>query len=96
MPFALSPGELAEKRNDRYHLGVVLENVGVLHRACAEQANDSESRVGHLQQAVSSIEESLAIKLEMKDQVAAASSGSALSTCYLETSLVQKSTFSRV
>ena len=75
--------ELAEKRNDRYHLAVVLQNVGVLQQAYAEQASDPEARTVHLLRAVSSIEKSLAIKLEREDQIAAASSYCGLGALHL-------------
>ncbi len=66
--------ELAEKRNDRYHLAVIAQNVGILHQTRAKQAGEAEARGVHLRRAVASIEESLAIKLELEDQVGAAAS----------------------
>lgn len=66
--------ELALKLGDRYHLGGVAQNVGVLYQTRAEQAADTETRAAWLHRALVSIEESLAIKLERNNQLGAASS----------------------
>ena len=66
--------ELAEKLNDRYQLGAVAHNVGILHQTRAEQSGDPEARRIHLRRAVSSLEESLAVWLETNNQIGAASS----------------------
>ncbi len=66
--------ELAEKRTDRYHLAVTAQNVGILHQTRADQAEEDEVRGVHLRRAVVSIEEGLAIRLEMEDQVGVAGS----------------------
>ncbi len=54
--------ELAEKRNDRYQLAVIAQNVGILHQKRAEQAGEGEASGVHLQRAVASIGEGLAIR----------------------------------
>jgi len=70
--------ELAEQLNNQYHLAVNAQNVGVLYMNRAEQATGPNTRADLLHQAVASVEESLAIKLEMQNQVGAASSYSQL------------------
>ncbi|HEX3131839.1 MAG TPA: tetratricopeptide repeat protein, partial [Thermoanaerobaculia bacterium] len=66
--------ELALALGDRAQLGVIAQNVGVLYQDRADKAADAESRAVWLRRALSSIEESLAIKLERNDQVGAANS----------------------
>jgi tetratricopeptide (TPR) repeat protein len=74
--------ELAEKRRDRFALAISAHNIGILQQKRAEQAGDPESRAKHRRQAVSSIEESLAIKLAMDNLVGAASSHNQLGILY--------------
>jgi tetratricopeptide (TPR) repeat protein len=67
--------ELAQKRNDRYHLGVVAQNLGILYKDRAEQAGvDAALRTSWLRQAIASVQESLAIGQDLNDQGGAASS----------------------
>ncbi len=66
--------ELAEALNDQSMLATIAHNAGILHQTRAEQTDDPEGRDLHLRRAVTSIEESLAIELEMENQVGAASS----------------------
>jgi tetratricopeptide (TPR) repeat protein len=66
--------ELAKQLNDRAQLAAVAQNVGILYQTRAEGAADPDARAALLRQAVASVEESLAIKLEMQNQVGAASS----------------------
>jgi len=73
--------ELAERLNDRAQLAIVAQNVGILYQTRAEVAaaeGSPEARAAWLRRAVASVEESLAIDLEMQDQVGAASSYSQL------------------
>jgi tetratricopeptide (TPR) repeat protein len=70
--------ELAHKRNDRSHLGVVAQNLSLLYESQAEQATEATARIASLRQAVASVQESLAIRLDMNNQVGAASSYSQL------------------
>jgi tetratricopeptide (TPR) repeat protein len=64
--------ELAEKTKNQYALAVIAQNVGVLQQRRASQANHPEERDVHMRQALSSTQESLAIRLKMNDQVKAA------------------------
>jgi tetratricopeptide (TPR) repeat protein len=66
--------ELALALDDRYQLGSITQNVGILYQARAEQTADAESRAVWLRRALASIEESLAIKLERNNEVGAAAS----------------------
>jgi tetratricopeptide (TPR) repeat protein len=70
--------ELARDLNDRAPLASTSHNLGVLYQTRAEQATDAESRTALLRQAIDSVQQSLDIKLEMRDQVGAASSYSQL------------------
>ncbi len=74
--------ELAERLNDRRHLAVNAQNVGILHQKRAGQTKDPGEREAWLRRAVDSIRESLAIKLEMNNRPGAASSHSALGVLY--------------
>jgi hypothetical protein len=76
--------ELAQpdKLNDRRQLGIVAQNLGILHQTRAEQSNDAAQRDALLRQAVQSVQESLHIKLERQDQVGAASSYFQLGVLY--------------
>jgi tetratricopeptide (TPR) repeat protein len=65
-------------RNDRHHLAVVTQNLGILYQTRAEQASDATTRADWLRRAVASIQESLAIELDMNSEVGAASSYSQL------------------
>jgi tetratricopeptide (TPR) repeat protein len=64
--------ELAERLNDRRQLAAIAQNVGILYQTRAEGAPDPETRNALLRLAVASVEESLAIKLEMQSTVATA------------------------
>jgi tetratricopeptide (TPR) repeat protein len=67
--------ELAQQRNDRGQLGSVAHNLGILYQRRAEQAGvDAAARPAWLRQALVSVQESLAITLDMNNQVGAASS----------------------
>ena len=60
--------------DNRAALAVVFQNLGVLHQTRAERASNPQDSNDSLLRAVSTIEESLAIKLENKHQVGAAAS----------------------
>jgi tetratricopeptide (TPR) repeat protein len=67
--------ELAAQRNDRRHLAIVAQNLGILYQRRAELAGaDAAARRAWLGRAVASVQESLAVKRDMNDQVGAASS----------------------
>jgi tetratricopeptide (TPR) repeat protein len=66
--------ELAERLNDRRHLAVNAQNVGILHQIRAKRTKDPGEREAWLRRAVDSIRESLAIELEMNNRPGAASS----------------------
>ena len=67
--------ELAKQRNDKGHLAIVAQNLGILCQTRAEQLKDDPARRDELlRQAVASVEESLAIWLEQQNQVNAATS----------------------
>ena len=66
--------ELAESMGDRFQLGAIAQNVGILYQTHAERTADPTEREAWLRRAVVSIEESLAIDLERNDQVGAAAS----------------------
>ncbi len=68
--------ELAEAVGDRTQLAANAQNVGILLQARAEQTEAPAEREVLLRRAVASIEESLAIWLELGDQVHAATSHS--------------------
>jgi tetratricopeptide (TPR) repeat protein len=65
---------LAEKRQDQGHSAIVAHNMGILYQKHAEQAGDSETRELWLQQAIESIRESLAIKVQLSKPVGAEAS----------------------
>jgi tetratricopeptide (TPR) repeat protein len=65
---------LAEKNQDRGHLAIVAHNMGILYQKHAEQASDIDARELWLQQAIESIRESLAIKVELSKPVGAEAS----------------------
>jgi hypothetical protein len=64
--------------NDKQQLAIVAQNLGILYQTRAEQTDDAERRTALLYQAVASVEQGLAINLEMQNQVGAASSYSQL------------------
>jgi len=66
--------ELALQLGDRYHQAVVAQNVGILYQTRAQAAADPTARAALLRQAVVSVEESLAVWLELGSQVNAAAS----------------------
>jgi tetratricopeptide (TPR) repeat protein len=74
--------ELALQLNDRAQLAANAQNVGILYQTRAGQAADPAERAALLRQAVESVQESLAIKLEMQDPVGAASSHFQLGILY--------------
>jgi tetratricopeptide (TPR) repeat protein len=74
--------ELALHLGDRKQQAIVAQNLGILYQNRAEQAPDPATRTALLRQAVASVEESLAIKLELKGQVLAASSYHQLGILY--------------
>jgi tetratricopeptide (TPR) repeat protein len=67
-------GELARQLNDRAQLAHISENLGVLYQRRAAHATGAESRMALLRQAIDSVQHGLAIRLEMHNQVGAASS----------------------
>jgi tetratricopeptide (TPR) repeat protein len=66
--------ELAERLAERNQLAINAQNVGILYQKRAEQTADSEIRVALLQRAIVSVEKSLAIKLDMGNEVGAEAS----------------------
>ncbi len=66
--------ELALKLNDRDQLASVAQNAGILAQNRAEWAADPAARSALLREAVALVAESLAIKLELQNQVGASSS----------------------
>ncbi len=71
--------ELARALGDKNQLATIVHNLGILHQSRAEQlAEDHPQRSPLLQQAVASVEESLALHLELHNQLGAASSHSQL------------------
>jgi hypothetical protein len=66
--------ELGRQRNDRRQLAATSQNLGILYQVRAEQATDAESRTALLRQAIDSVQQSLAITLQMRNQVDAAQS----------------------
>jgi tetratricopeptide (TPR) repeat protein len=71
--------ELATQRGDRQMLAIVAQNLSILYRRRAEQAGDDASaRADWLRRAVASVRESLAVVLDMKNQLHAAASYSQL------------------
>jgi hypothetical protein len=66
--------ELATQRGDRNQPGVVAQNLGILYQTRAEQAGDNASRADWLRRAVASVQESLAVWLDMNNQVYASMS----------------------
>ncbi len=70
--------ELAERLQDQRQLAAVAHNLGILYQTRVKQTDDAERRTALLRQAVASVKESLAIFLEMQDQVSAATSYSNL------------------
>jgi tetratricopeptide (TPR) repeat protein len=66
--------ELARERNDRGQLAATSQNLGILYQRRAEQAADAESRTALLRQAIDSVQQSLDIELEMRNQIGAAAS----------------------
>ena len=80
--------ELAQQLGDRRQLAVIAQNRGILYQTRAEQtANKSDDsstarRTAYLRQAAVSVEESLAIELEMGNQVGAAASYGQLGKIY--------------
>jgi len=66
--------ELALQLNDQYHQAIVAQNLGILYQIRAEQVPDDATRTALLRQAVASVEESLAIKLQQQGQIGAAMS----------------------
>jgi tetratricopeptide (TPR) repeat protein len=69
-------------RNDRRQLAGVAHNLGILYQNHAQQAGDTAARADWLRQAVASVQESLAIKLDMNDQLNAASAYAQLGVLY--------------
>ncbi|MCP5419664.1 MAG: tetratricopeptide repeat protein [Gammaproteobacteria bacterium] len=61
--------ELAKHLDAREQLAINAQNVGILYQKRAEKAMDVETQVALLQEAIRSIEKSLAIKLEMDNTV---------------------------
>ncbi|MCA9922374.1 MAG: tetratricopeptide repeat protein [Anaerolineales bacterium] len=74
--------ELAQKLGDRRQLATIAQNRGILYQTQAEQATDPARRAAHLRQAAASVEDSLAIKLEMKNLPLAATSYGQLGQIY--------------
>ena len=74
--------ELALQLNDRYHQAVVAQNVGILYQTRAERTADPIARAAFLRQATDSVQESLAVWLELGNQVNAAASYSQLGVLY--------------
>jgi tetratricopeptide (TPR) repeat protein len=70
--------ELATRLGDRHHLGVVAQNLGVLYRTMALASPDPAARVALLRQAVGSVEASLAITRDQRNDPGAAASLSQL------------------
>jgi hypothetical protein len=70
--------ELALKLNDRAQLAIVAQNAGILAQTRAERAADPAARAALLREAIASVAESLAIKLELHNQVGTAQSYSQL------------------
>ncbi|NJN47410.1 MAG: tetratricopeptide repeat protein [Candidatus Competibacteraceae bacterium] len=66
--------ELAERLGARNQLAIYAQNVGILYQKRAEQTTDSEIRQALLLQAIASVEKSLAIKLDMSNEVGAEAS----------------------
>lgn len=66
--------ELAEKLGDQTQLAVTAANTGILLQKRAEQTEAPSERVTLLRRAVASIEQSLTLHLERKNQVGAAAS----------------------
>jgi tetratricopeptide (TPR) repeat protein len=66
--------ELAERLGARSQLAIYAQNVGILYQKRAEQTTDAEIRQALLQQAITSVEKSLAIKLDMGNEVGAEAS----------------------
>nr|VFJ60485.1 MAG: Tetratricopeptide repeat-containing protein [Candidatus Kentron sp. FM]VFJ62051.1 MAG: Tetratricopeptide repeat-containing protein [Candidatus Kentron sp. FM]VFK13374.1 MAG: Tetratricopeptide repeat-containing protein [Candidatus Kentron sp. FM] len=65
--------ELAVQRQDRRHLAITAQNLGILYQQCAEQADtDPAARDAWLEKAVALMQESLEILLEMQNQPTAA------------------------
>jgi hypothetical protein len=74
--------ELAIQLKDRHHQATNAQNVGILYQTRAEAASAAPVRAALLRQAIASVEESLAIELEMGNQVGAASSYGQLGVLY--------------
>src|SRR5262249_7502745 len=74
--------ELARQRNDHHQLAATSQNLGILYKTRAEQAEDTESRTALLRQAIDSVQQCLAIMLEMHNQVHAAASYYQLGVLY--------------
>ena len=66
--------ELAKQLNDKPQLAVVAQNTGILYQTQAENEGDPVKQAVLLSRAVDSVEESLDIKLDMENQLAAAAS----------------------
>ncbi len=74
--------ELAERRTNRQQLAGIAQNLGILHQTRAGQAGDPGERETWLRRAVDSVQDSLAIELEMNNRPGAAGSYSQLSMLY--------------
>jgi tetratricopeptide (TPR) repeat protein len=74
--------ELALERGDRAQLAATAQNLGILYQTRAEGAEDVAQRDAYLCQAITFVEESLAIEFDMGNQVGAASSHFQLSVLY--------------
>jgi len=74
--------EMAIQLNDRAQLAANAQNVGILYQTRAEQAADPRTRDALLQKAVASVQESLAIRLELQNPAFTAESYSQLGLLY--------------
>ncbi len=66
--------ELAADLADRNHLAIIAHNMGILYQKQAEAADDPEIEHTLLQQAMESLNDSLAIKIELNKEVGAEAS----------------------
>lgn len=74
--------KLALQLNDQRQLGTVAHNLGVLYQTRAEQDRDPVERAALLRQAVQSVQESLQISQEQRNQIDVASSFFMLGVLY--------------
>jgi tetratricopeptide (TPR) repeat protein len=74
--------ELAEQLGDRVGLASAAQDLGIVYQYRADQADDPATYLSWLRRAVASVQESLAIRLELQDQVGAALSYGQLGVLY--------------